>query len=388
MNAARRPMSRAIASAGAMAIVSAGALGDRVTIELRDSMGRREVETIREDADGMSIRSSDGNTVIEQSLRWDQIRAVEGGTPSAERAARLALGEQLWRARTRLARGDFVGARGAFTDAAALMNAQTNAQTNAQARVQRWMVLEGLARTSLVMPEDAARVAQALEAAALRSQVGALDGWLVGGDAFDARSGLMLTVPPAWLDAQRAAAAGASLDSAAARAREAQDLVAAGILESAGRIAAAEAGKPRPAASAVTTAAPQGALRKGRQLIDSWADALSDNAEARKRARQKLAQMERSEEGALRLLAIYAQGRSLALENDPEEVRRGVGKMLLIPAAHADAIPPLTEVALAQSAEALARIRDDASAAILRVARESLQDHFQDSRPVETGDTP
>ncbi len=384
MNAARRPMSRVIASAGALAVAGAGALGDRVTIELRDSMGRREVEAVREDADGMSIRTSDGNTVIEQSLRWDQIRAVEGGAPSPERAARLALGEQLWRARTRLARGDLVGARGAFTDAAALLNAQATAQ----ARVHRWMVLEGLARTSAVVPDDAARVAQALEAAALRSQVGALDGWLAGGDAFDARSGLMLTVPPAWLDAQRAAAAGASLDDAAALARKAQDFVAAGILESAGRIAAAEAGKPRPAAVAATTAAPQGPLRKGRQLIDAWADALSDNAEARKRARQKLAQMERSEEGALRLLAIYAQGRSLVLENDPEEVRRGVGKMLLIPAAHADAIPPLTAVALAQSADALARIRDDASAGLLRAAGANLEDPLQDSRPVETGDTP
>jgi len=384
VNTPRQPMLRIPVAASALAVACAAALGDRVTVDLRDSLGRREVETISEDADGMKVRWNAEKAVIEQSLRWDQIRAVDGGNAPPQRAAWLASGERLWRARTRLARGDLVGARGAFTDAWAALGEQTNVQ----ARLQRLMALEGLARTSAVVPDDAARVAQALEAAALRSQFGTLDAWLTGGDAFDARSGLMLTVPPAWLDAQRAAAACASLDAAAARARDAQDLTAAGILESAARIASAEAGKPRPAAAGSKPAAPSGALRKGRQLIDLWADALSGDEAARKRARQGLAQMERSEEGALRLLAIYAQGRSLALENDPEEVRRGVGKMLLIPAAHADAIPALTDAALEQSAEALTRIRDDASAGILRAARADMQEQFQDSRPVETGDTP
>ena len=384
MNATCRLMRQSFASGSALAVVCAAAFGDRVTIELRDSLGRQEVETIREDADGMTVRSSDGKTVIEKALRWDQIRAVEGGTASPQRAEWLASGEQLWRARTRLARGDLVGARRAFTNAKALLQAQTNAQ----AGLQRLMALEGLARTSAVVPDDPERVAQALEAAALRSQIGVLDRWLTGGDAFDARSGLMLAVPPAWIDAKRAAEAGAALDTAAARARGAQDQIAAGILESAARIASAEAGTPRSAAVGSKTATPSGSLRKGRQLIDLWADALSDDEAARKRARQGLAQMERSEDGTLRLLAIYAQGRSLALENDPEEVRRGVGKMLLIPAAYADEIPALTDAALAQSADALARIRDDVSAGTLRAARADMQERFQESRPVETGDTP
>jgi len=384
VSADRHRILRAVASISALTVACGAAWSDLVTIELRDALGRREVEAIREDADGVMVRSTDGKTVIEQVLRWDQIRTVDGGTPSPERAAWLAAGEQLWRARTRLARGDLVGARVAFTAATALLEVQTNTS----ARLSRLMALEGLARTSAVVPDDPARVAQALEAAALRSQVGALDGWLTGGDAFDARSGLMLTVPPTWMDATRAAAACASLDAAAARARGTQDLVAAGILESAARIASAEAGKPRPAAAGSKTAAPPGLLRKGRQLIDLWADALSDDEAARKRARQGLAQIERSEEGALRLLAIYAQGRSLVLEKDPEEVRRGVGKMLLIPAAHADAIPVLTDAALEQSAEALARIRDDGAAGTLRAARADLQERFQDARPIEGGDTP
>ena len=184
------------------------------------------------------------------------------------------------------------------------------------------------------------------------------------------------------------AAACASLDVAAARARAAQDPIAAAILDSAARIASAEAGKPRPPAAGAKPPAARGALRKGAQLIELWADALSGDEASRKRARQQLAQLERSEEGALRLLAIYAQGRSLAAENDPEEVRRGVGRMLLIPAAHADMLPALTDAALMQSAEALTRIRDDASAGILRAARADMQEQFQASRSVETGDTP
>lgn len=376
----------ALAHPIAAAHAAHAAHGERVTIDLRDALGRREVESISEDADGMNVRwSGEGEkAVIEQSLRWDQIRAVEGGSAPAQRAEWLALGEQLWRARTRLARGDLVGARRAFSDAAGALALQANASS----RLQRLMALEGLARTSAAMPNDPARVAQALEAAALRSQFGTLEAWLSGGDAFDARSGLMLTVPPAWLDAKDAAAACASLDVAAARARAAQDPIAAAILDSAARIASAEAGKPRPPAAGAKPPAARGALRKGAQLIELWADALSGDEASRKRARQQLAQLERSEEGALRLLAIYAQGRSLAAENDPEEVRRGVGRMLLIPAAHADMLPALTDAALMQSAEALTRIRDDASAGILRAARADMQEQFQASRSVETGDTP
>jgi hypothetical protein len=377
-------MPRLFALGSAMMFICCAALGDRMTIELRDGLGRRDVELISEDADGMKVRWGTGDAIVEQALRWDQIRGVEGGGAQPQRASWLSSGEQLWRARSRLARGDLVAARTAFSAA----SAQLAEPSNAQARLQRLMALEGLARTSTAVPNDAARVAQALEAAALRSQFGALDAWLTGGDAFDVRSGLMLTVPPAWRDAQGAAAACASLDAAVERAREAQDSIAVALLESAARIASAEAGKPRSPAAPSKSPVPRGPLRKGAQLIDLWADALSSDEAARKRARQGLAQFERSEEGSLRLLAIYAQGRSLAMESDPEEVRRGVGKMLLIPAAHADAIPSLTDSALEQSAEALARIRDDASAAILRAARMDMQEQVQDLGSVETGDTP
>jgi len=384
VSAPRCELPRLIVLGTAMMFICCAAVGDRMTIELRDGLGRRDVELISEDADGMKVRWGTGDATVEQTLRWDQIRGVEGGGAQPQRASWLSSGEQLWRGRSRLARGDLVAARAAFSAA----SAQLAEPSNAQARLQRLMALEGLARTSAAVPNDAARVALALEAAALRSQFGALDAWLTGGDAFDARSGLMLRVPPAWRDAQGAAAACASLDAAAERAREAKDSIAVALLESAARIASAEAGKPRSPEAPSKSTVPRGPLRKGAQLIDLWADALSSDEAARKRARQGLAQFERSEEGTLRLLAIYAQGRSLAMENDPEEVRRGVGKMLLIAAAHADAIPDLTASALEQSAEALVRIRDDAAAAILRAARIDMQEQFQDLGSVETGDTP
>lgn len=94
----------ALAHPIAAAHAAHAAHGERVTIDLRDAFGRREVESISEDADGMKVRWSGEKAVIEQSLRWDQIRAVEGGSAPAQRAEWLALGEQLWRARTRLAR--------------------------------------------------------------------------------------------------------------------------------------------------------------------------------------------------------------------------------------------------------------------------------------------
>ena len=61
------------------------------------------------------------------------------------------------------------------------------------------------------------------------------------------------------------------------------------------------------------------------------------------------------------------------MESEPDDVRRGVGKMLLVPAAYGLEMPRLAEAALAQSAIALARIGDDQSAVILRRIQSEYQ---------------
>lgn len=96
--------------------------------------------------------------------------------------------------------------------------------------------------------------------------------------------------------------------------------------------------------------------------------------------------MTKSAEGKLRLWAIYAEGRSFAMESDPEEVRRGVGKMLLIPAAYGSEIPRLSEAALAQSAIALARIQDDEAAATLRRIKSEYESEFSGRIEPQQGD--
>jgi len=82
---------------------------------------------------------------------------------------------------------------------------------------------------------------------------------------------------------------------------------------------------------------------------------------------------------------MYAEGRSLVMESDPDEVRKGVGKMLMIPAAYGIEMPHLAEAAVAQSAIALARIQDGESAAILRRIQSEYQAQFSEGAEKDNG---
>lgn len=365
------------------------------SVALRDRGGTKVGELVREGADGVEIEVKDGAGAHRQLLRWDQIRALTADGASAERAQRLALGALLWRGRTRLAHGDLEGARRMFT--------QAGGAAEDSGVLERMMIDEGLARTASVDQDRwAESLAASLNAASLRARFDVPREWLANPSAFDAASGLILEVAPVWFDGASAKRARESLVAAADRARAQSDLSGAQLCTLCARIAAADAGEPEKAPSRVTaptqlspsetqqpsevalepsSLAARAAAKLGLRLLTGWADAVAADAPARKRGRETLHSIARAENGRARLWAIYGEGRSLVMEDDPDKVRLGVGKMLLIPAAYGAESPRLAEAALVQSAIALARIHDDESAALLRaMPRESnesprVEDH-------------
>ncbi|MSR44498.1 MAG: hypothetical protein EXS15_03945 [Phycisphaerales bacterium] len=348
-------------------------------VALRDGGGMRVGTLLRESPDGIELQIESDSGALVQFLRWDQIRAIDGDASVTARATRLRSGEHIWRGRFRLQQGDLRGARPCFL--AAIAELETSAS------VERRIACEGVGRTASAAYDDWSKSVEcALTAASLRNQSALKDQRISASDPFDSRCGLLLAVPPVWTDSASAHRAEVELVTASARAC-ADSLGALGdLLECAARIAAADAGEPRtatpanPSTPAVANEAPDAAPEPARssgflgaRLIESWANAVSSDALLRKRARADLRKISASEPGMARLWAIYAEGRSFSLESDPEEVRAGVGKMLLIPSAYAQEAPRLALAAIAQSAIALDRIQDDDAAAKLR----SIQLEYQ-----------
>ena len=384
----------------ALVLGSLGAHGDVSSIvHLRDGTEKREGTIRSESVDGIEIEIEIDRRSLTQFLRWDQIRSILGDAPTEVRLARLKMGERLWRGRFRLARQDLRGARACFLAALA--------ELSPPATLGRAMTNEGIARTAQV---DEQAWTQSLEAAltdsVLRGRVAIPLNWMDGVSSFDPASGLHLAVPPVWVDQERAKQAESELRAAEKRARAASDDGLAKILGDCARIAAADAGSPapppliasesKPAGEPAEPAAGQGgattaaraAARSGAAVIAAWANALSADPALRKRGRTELRKTIANEDGLVRIWALYAEGRSSAMEDDPEEVRRGVGRMLLIPAAYATESPVLARAALVQSTRALARIQDDESAEKLRQIAQEYHRNSNGNFTTQEGDRP
>ena len=371
------------------------------TVNFRDGGGHKEGSVLKESADGIEIQiagatfdTADASST--QFIRWDQIRSISGDSAEPIRSRRLEIGESLWRGRTRLMRGDLRGARECFLVAAKGIEPS--------ASLLRMMASEGIAQTASVARDEWAQSLEAaLKLSVLRGRIGVPKSWVDAIDPIDHDGGLILSVAPVWIDGDSAKSAQGFLVAAADRARSENDIALAQIESDVARIAAADAGLPQPPAgksretqSASPDSLPSGnwppatnsaksAAKNGAKFLSLWADAVSSDAGARKKSRVTLAQMIRSEEGMLRVWAMYAEGRSLVMENDPDEVRNGVGKMLMIPAAYGIEMPRLAEAAVAQSAIALARIQDGESAAILRRIQSEYQTQFSEGAEKDNG---
>lgn len=363
------------ATVGQLALVAVDS--DSCRIDVRPD-GIVQGRLLREDANGVDVEMQVDGKPLVRSWRWDQIRSLDTDASGSVREQRIRTGTVLWRAISRFARGDMDGARAMFLAARPMIESEATSLA--------LIVDAGIAATAQAAPSewDESLIAAMRTAAHTVEQLQALADALNSSD-LDLPSGLVLDVPPAWVDGNAAEHAMKRLSRCADEARVAGDPMAAQLLDYAARIAAADAGIPAaPQSSAL--ARPQGKV--GIKLLAAWADGVSADAGARKRGRESLKTIIRNSSGQLRAWAIFAEGRSLAMENDPALVRLGAGRMMLIPAMYAPESQQLARCAIAQAAIALARIHDDESASILRgMKRPDSMDKLE-SRTKQQGDGP
>jgi hypothetical protein len=100
----------AAAGVGVCASLCAGAAAD-VTVFLRGEAQPVTAASAFGDVQGLEIRTGAGADEQRSVLPWDFVRAVEGQTGTAGLGEYLDLGEDLWRARIRIERGDFALAK-------------------------------------------------------------------------------------------------------------------------------------------------------------------------------------------------------------------------------------------------------------------------------------
>lgn len=186
--------SRALAAwllATAAALAAEGfALADR--LHRRGEAAPLEGRTLDVTADGVLFRAARGSESGDVLVTWDRARHLETDEPRFAEAfnTHLDLSERLWRARSRVERGDYASAEPIFDE----LFSETTHRTDATALI----VAEGLLRCRVAREARAAAVLPWLEMHRLLAAGLKPTAYLSMRPVVEAQSGLCPQLPPMW----------------------------------------------------------------------------------------------------------------------------------------------------------------------------------------------
>lgn len=309
---------------------------------------------------GAAADDDDGVTRV---VSWDNVRAVRG--PAASRAEPfLDAGLELWRARTRLQRGDSFGAEPLFE--------RLYARFASSAGPTPAIVAEGLLRcrlrrgalTSAVPPWLTLR--RAAESPAAATGPSAVAPAIAGlRPVLDPETGLVPALPPIWLD-DRAVSVFAdrreALPPAGTRAGVLADLYHTAALLAIGRPI-----PPEPLVAAESLASTDSGVR----IVWTVVASQLPPGPLRNRGVRGLREMLADAELLARLpwsepWARAALGSAMIAEPDADTRELGIVQLLHVPARFSEDASYLSGVCLARAAEAAATLGDTGPAARLR----------------------
>lgn len=343
----------------------------RAQVELRGNAGAPAGEVVRVNADGILLSpttASGKQASALVSFGWERVRAVNG--PLSDQAAIYApIATNAWRAQSRLARGDAVGAEPLFDALFAAYSRRAGPTSVA--------VAEGLATCRLGRGAQASAVAPWL----VWLRAGGNDRATSNDEASstlagpnpdtrsrrftpDAATGLIPSLPPIWIDLPAV--------RSFARAETALDPLDAGIAATASSVKAERLGwlflaAAQQACGLDSPPIPDDSVDTGVKLVTEVVLAFSKPTDQREAARTALRARLRSKPAAwIETWARVAIGRSLILEDSADSKRQGVIELLHVPSRLPDEVPYLTGIALAEASVALHLMGDDAGADRLR----------------------
>lgn len=304
-----------------------------------------EWDVVSADLSGLTIDVAG----MAEVMGWQQVRGVDGPM-AAEIEPYLGLAEDLWRARTRLARGDAYGAEPIFE--------RVFERTRGEHGPTPAVVAEGLLRCRLRRDARASAVDAWLDLYAnLSSAPARAPLWGIHSPAIDDQSLLSPSLPPIWYPGPAAEAFARRFDGA-----EALDDATSAV-----RVlyaAAARSAVGEPIDSIATTRAIEAASeRPGGAFLAQLVLAQIGGPSAREDARRALAREQSSSVAPWRRVwATIAVGRSLLAEVFPEQRRRGILELVSVYALDRKESPYLAGVALADAALASDQLGDTGAA--------------------------
>lgn len=371
------------ARAVVLALALLSPLPAQAQVYLRDrSPSGREVPGVVLSVDSVGVRTADSPSADPATARiigWDRVRSVSG-PPAAAAQPFLPLADRLWRARTRLERGDWLAASPILRDLAPA-HADQPGPTAA-------LIFEGLLRCEIARGAQAAALSAWFEwlctldkSAGLTDSGVALPATWIGGTLdlppgqhrlIDDRSALVPALPPMWMaqpaiDAAAASARWSALSALAASRQgkpAALGAIPASYIELYTLAAKIESGQSVPPP-------PIGPQSFGPRLVRLIVLARCGDARQRESARDGLATLARGTDpdGPAPWVESWCRaaiGRSLIREADPTLRLRGVIELLHVPARFSTATPDLAALALAEAASTLWDLGDRSGAVALK----------------------
>lgn len=313
------------------------------------------------DLQGVRVMLGDGSSVL---LGWEQVREVRGARRPQFEAIRDDA-RAVWRAHTRLRRGDLVNAEPLLEG---LMDRYAG-----RAGPTSSLVARGLLRCRLARGARAAAV-EAWLATLEAERWSPADGRAPDADGLiDAATGLAPAIPPVWLDDEQSGwlsvqGAGAAIDD------DDTPRDRTWALGELYRISAAfeTGGEGREdlsnrLAKVYELVGADLSRDPGLALVSEVVMARVGDPEQRASARRALeARLAQRPEPWREAWVRVAIGRSLILEADEEDRRRGVVQLMHLPARLGSVSPTLASIALAQGAVTLRELGDTRGASTLR----------------------
>jgi hypothetical protein len=342
-------MRQAAAIFMAAAALSAGDLarGDAVVRRTREGTITGTIVTI--DDAGVTVRSSEFGT--EYLITWDRVADVHMDRQPADLPQRLKDATELWRARSRVQRGDCALAEPLLEKWFRKLPGATHETA--------LIVAEGLLRCRLDRMEHALAVIPALEAARLRRASIATKAYEKLHPVLDEGTLLCPSLAPAWVDSATLARLENELAAYDARGDEVIAALAGLYLQAVRHARGTNTGEVAAATSAVD--------HPGVNLLASIVQAAAGEASARAEARRDLERQVDSLPPWAEAWARFQLGAALANEGESLEARqRGMVNLLHLPARFARTQPYLAGLALERAAGALERLGQAEPAASLR----------------------
>jgi len=312
------------------------------------------------------ISLSDDGVIVEGTfVPWDRVRDVVTDRPEPLLEKRLATATDLWRARSRVERGDY--------GLAEPLLERLFASTRGQNGVTRLVVAEGLLRCRLHRGANAAAVITALEVARLRRAGEETDSYEGQRPVIDAETLLCPQLPPAWIQSRALVKLERDLDDYDARGD-----VLIGQLAAAYHVAAR-----RHLALAPAGDIPE-SEHAGVALIRDMVAATAPSPERREQARQALRRSLTADGGWREGWTRFALGVSLLHETGTGRRHRGLVELCHLPARYGAQLPYLAGLAVAWVAEASRAAGDAGTEAAMQ---QELARRFP-NHPVRTATAP